>query len=244
MIKDKKNSFYKKKYGIFTCENQTVLFNLRKKISEISLSHGFSLNSKSFKKVTEAKLNNFTKKMNVELGPLNIDIINSFKKTIKSLCGKKIAIQKRPYIRVNCSHLTGTFSPPHTDFYLAHSPYGFNIWIPMFDVIKKSGIFMYSYSDSQKICQKFKFDKKLDAHIKTIKKNKFKKEFLKPKFYEAAVFSNVNIHGSVVEKKSQPRISINMHFQNSNDMYGEKGTEFHNFAFYNDKTNQYKIIND
>ena len=244
MIKNKKNLFYKNRYGLFTCENQEILFNLRKKISEISLKHGFSLDPKSFEKVTEAKLNNFTKKMNVELEPLNIDIINSFKKVVKNLCGTKIAIQKRPYIRVNCSHLSGTFSPPHTDFDLAHSPYGFNIWFPMFDVIKKSGIFMYSYSDSQKIYKNFKFDKKLEQHIKTIKKDKFKKEFLKPKFYEAVIFSNVNVHGSVREKKSPPRISINMHFQNSNDMYGEKGTEFHNFAFYNNKTKQYKLIND
>jgi len=67
MIKNKKNLFYKNRYGFFTCENQEILFNLRKKISEISLKQGFSLDPKSFEKVTEAKLNNFTKKMNVEL---------------------------------------------------------------------------------------------------------------------------------------------------------------------------------
>jgi len=243
MTQNKKNSFSENRYGIYRCENKKLLLNLKKKISKMSLRHGFILDPKSFEKVTEEKLNNFTKKMNVELNSLNIDIINSFKKVVKNLCGKKIALQKRPYIRVNCPHLTGTFSPPHTDFYLAHSPYGFNIWFPMFDVIEKSGIFVYSYSDSKKICKKFKFDKKLEEHIKNIKKNNFKKEFLKPKFYEAAIFSNVNIHGSVREKKSYPRISINMHFQNANDMYGEKGTEFHNFAFYNNKTNQYKLVN-
>ena len=151
MIKNSKDSFYKNSYGIFNCENKKLLVDVRKKISKISLRHGFKLNPKSFEKVSEAELNNFTKKMNIELGLLSLDIINNFKKIIRTLCGKKIAIQKRPYIRINCSHLTGTFSPPHTDFDLAHSPHGFNIWFPMFDVIEKSGIFVYSFSDSKKI---------------------------------------------------------------------------------------------
>lgn len=243
MIKNSKDSFYKDRYGIFTCENKKLLVDVRKKISKISLRHGFKLNPKSFEKVSEAELNNFTKKMNIELGLLSLDIINNFKKIIRTLCGKKIAIQKRPYIRINCSHLTGTFSPPHTDFDLAHSPYGFNIWFPMFDVIEKSGIFVYSFSDSKKIYKNFKFDKKLEDHIKTLKKNTLKKNFLKPKFCEAVVFSHVNVHGSVREKKSHPRISINMHFQNVNAMYGEKGPEFYNFASYDNKINRYKFVN-
>ena len=79
-------------------------------------------------------------------------------KTIRDLCGKKIAVQKKPYIRVNCSHLTDTSIVAHTDFDFGRSPYGFNMWIPMFDVNEKSGIFVYSFSDSKKIYKNFKED--------------------------------------------------------------------------------------
>jgi len=242
MIKNSKVSFYKNSYGIFNCENEKLLIDVRKKMAQISLKHGYHLNPKSFEKASEVKLNNFTKKMNNELGFLNLNIINSFSKTIRDLCGKKIAVQKKPYIRVNCSHLTDTSIVAHSDFDFGRSPYGFNIWIPMFDVNEKSGIFVYSFSDSKKIYKNFKFNKKLDNHIKILKKNNLKRKFLKPKFCEAVILSNVNVHGSISEKKSSPRISINMHFQNVNDIYGEKGAEFFTFASYNNKINQYKFI--
>tara|TARA_B100000787_G_scaffold169343_1_gene160298 strand:+ start:1910 stop:2644 length:735 start_codon:yes stop_codon:yes gene_type:complete len=242
MNKYNKDSFYENSFGIFGCENQKLLLEVRKKISKISLKHGYKLKPRSFEKVSEVKLNDFTKKMNNELGTLNLDVINSFSKTIKKLCGSKIAVQKKPYIRVNCSHLNDTSIVAHTDFDFGRSPYGFNIWIPMFDVIKKSGIFVYSFLDSKKIYKDFKFDKKLDNHIKILKKNNLKKEFLKPKFSEAVILSNVNVHGSIREKKSYPRISINMHFQNVNDLYGEIGAEFFSFASYDHKTNQYRLV--
>lgn len=242
MIRNSKDSFYKNSFGIFNCENQKLLLNVRKKISQISLKHGYHLSPKSFEKVSEVKLNNFTKKMNNELGTLNLDVINSFSKIIKKLCGKKIAVQKKPYIRVNCSHLTDTSIVAHTDFDFGRSPYGFNIWIPMFDVVEKSGIFVYSFLDSKKIYKNFKFDKKLDNHIKVLKKDNLKKEFLKPKFCEAVILSNVNVHGSIREKKSYPRISINMHFQSVNDLYGEKGAEFFAFASYDNKVNRYRLV--
>ena len=80
------------------------------------------------------------------------------------------------------------------------------------------------------------------SEFELIIKNNLKKEFLKPKFCEAVILSNVNVHGSISEKKSSPRISINMHFQNVNDIYGEKGAEFFTFASYDNKINRYKFI--
>ena len=75
-----------------------------------------------------------------------------------------------------------------------------------------------------------------------LNKNNLKRKFLKPKFCEAVILSNVNVHGSISEKKSYPRISINMHFQSVNDMYGEKGSEFYKFASYDNKIDRYKHI--
>ena len=242
MLKNSKDLFDKNSYGIFNCENAKLLVDVRKKIAKVSLKHGYQLSPKAFEKTSEVKLNNFTKKMNNELGFLSLDVINSFSKTIRALCGKKIAVQKKPYIRVNCSHLTDTSIVAHTDFDFGRSPYGFNMWIPMFDVNKKSGIFVYSFLDSKKIYKNFKFDKKLDNHIKILKKNNLKRKFLSPKFCEAVILSNVNVHGSISEKKSFPRISINMHFQNVNKIYGERGAEFFAFASYDSKINRYKFI--
>ena len=148
-------------------------------------------------------------------------------KTIKLFFGNKIAVQKKPYIRINCKHLINTATIPHTDFDFGHSPLGYNIWVPLFDVFGKSGIYVYSLSESKLIYKDFKFNKRLDEHIKIIsKKNKImekidlKNKFFRPKFSEAIIFSNSNIHGATNDKDFLPRISVNLHFQNANASYG------------------------
>ena len=249
MFKYKKNIFYKNKCGVFSCNNPKLLFTSRKKISTISSKLGFQLHPKSFERTFQEKLNGFMQNINKELGFLSLDIINSFSKTIKLFFGSKIAIQKKPYIRINCKHLVSTATVPHTDVDFGHSPFGFNIWVPLFDVFGKSGIYVYSILESKLIYKNFKFDKRLDEHInfikrdkKIFKKNNLEKRFFKPKFYEAIILSNRNVHGAVNEKNFPPRISLNLHFQSAKVPYGEKGAEFFKFAHFDNNTQRYKII--
>ena len=75
-----------------------------------------------------------------------------------------------------------------------------------------------------------------------MKKIDLKNKFLRPKFSEAIILSNLNIHGAINDKDSLPRISVNLHFQNTNAPYGEKGTEFFKFASFDENTNRYKIV--
>ena len=65
MIKNSKDSFYKDSYGIFNCEDEKLLIDVRKKIAQISLRHGYQPHPKSFEKVSEVKLNNFSKKIKI-----------------------------------------------------------------------------------------------------------------------------------------------------------------------------------
>ena len=250
MFKYKKSTFYKNQCGIFNCNNPKLLFAFRKKISIISSKLRFQLHPKYFEKTSPEKLNSFMQNMNKELEPFSLDIINSFSKTIKLFFGNKIAIQKRPYIRVNCRHLTNTATVPHTDVDFGHSPFGFNLWVPLFDVWGKSGIYVYSFLESKLIYNNFKFDKRLDEHIKFIKNDKkilkntnLERFFFKPRFYEAIILSNRNVHGAVNEKNFPSRISVNLHFQNIKVPYGEKGAEFFKFAYFDSNTRQYKIVN-
>ena len=249
MLKYNKNLFSKNRCGIFSCSNPKLLFKSRKKISIIFSKLGFQLHPKSFEKTSQEKLNSFMQNINKELGPLSLDIINSFSKPIKLFIGSKIAIQKKPYIRINCKHLASTATIPHTDVDFGLSPFGFNIWVPLFDVFGKSGIYVYSFLESKLIYKNFKFDKRLDEHIdflkrdkKFFKKNNLKKFFFKPSFYEAIILSNCNVHGAVNDKNFPARISLNLHFQNAKVPYGEKGAEFFKFASFDNNNKRYKII--
>ena len=172
MLKSNKKLFNKICYGVFKCNDLKLLNVAKKRVSKISSKFGFKFNPGSFSKVSAEKLNNYMKNVNKELEPLSIDIINSFSKTIKLFFGNKIAIQKKPYIRINCKHLINTATIPHADFDFGHSPVGYNIWVPLFDVFGKSGIYVYSLSESKLIYKNFKFNKRLDEHINTIKKKK------------------------------------------------------------------------
>ena len=98
MLKYNKNLFSKNRCGIFSCNNPKLLFKSRKKISIIFSKLGFQLLPKSFEKTSQEKLNSFMQNINKELGPLSLDIINSFSKSIKLFFGGKIAILIKPYI--------------------------------------------------------------------------------------------------------------------------------------------------
>ena len=201
--------------------------------------NGFNGDPKDFLKVSAKDLNLFMKNMNRDMNDMTIKVLNSFYKSVNKLCGKYIAFQRNPYLRINCPHLDSTATIPHNDFDFGHSPFGFNIWIPLFDVEGKNGIYMVSEKDSLKIYKKFNYNQRLDEYIKN---KKFKKNFFKLKFFDGLVFSNKNIHGAISDKNNRPRISLNMHFQSSNVPFGEKGAEFFNFGFFDKKNKIYKSL--
>ena len=201
---------------------------------------------KDFMKVSVNDLNLFMKNMNRDMEDMTLKVLNSFYKTINKLCGKYIAYQKNPYLRINCPHLDSTATIPHNDFDFGHSPFGFNIWMPLYDVEGKNGIYILSEKQSLNIYKNFKYNQRLDEYLEKINNSKkkpiFEKNFFKLKFFNGLVFSNKNIHGAISDKNNKPRISLNMHFQPSNVPFGEKGAEFFNFGFFDKKNKIYKSL--
>ena len=231
--------FSNNKFEIIYADNQLNLTRVKKDFINLSKMNGFNGDPKDFLKVSAKDLNLFMKNMNRDMNDMTIKVLNSFYKSVNKLCGKYIAFQKNPYLRINCPHLDSTATIPHNDFEFGHSPFGFNIWIPLFDVEGKNGIYMVSEKDSLKIYKKFNYNQRLDEYIKN---KKFKKNFFKLKFFDGLVFSNKNIHGAISDKNNRPRISLNMHFQSSNVPFGEKGAEFFNFGFFDKKNKIYKSL--
>ncbi len=238
--------FSKNKFEIINADNQSNLIRVKKDFIKLSKKNGFGGYPKDFMKVSVKDLNLFMKKMNSDMNDVTLKVLNSFYKSINKLCGKYIAFQRNPYLRINCPHIDSTATIPHNDFDFGHSPFGFNIWIPLYDVEGKNGIYMLSEIDSLKIYKNFKYNQRLDEFLEnksfSKKKIKFKKNFFKLKFFDGLVFSNKNIHGAISDKNNKPRISLNMHFQSSNAPFGEKGAEFFNFGFFDKKNKIYKSL--
>jgi sporadic carbohydrate cluster 2OG-Fe(II) oxygenase len=231
-------------FALIKVDKPKNLLDIKKKFLKLCKKNGFSGEPNSFNKVSRNNLNLLMKNMNRDMNDMSLEILNSFYKNITKLCGKNIAFQRNPYLRVNCPHLNNTATIPHNDYDFGHSPFGFNIWLPLFDTEGKNGIYIISKKDSQKIYKNFKYNQRLDDHMKKLQDSfKFKKNFLKPKFLESLIFSNMNIHGAINDRFSKPRISLNLHYQPVNVPFGEKGAEFFNFGVFDEKNKKYRLVN-
>lgn len=200
------------------------LNRVKKEYFKIAKNNGFDGSLKKLSHVSEKKLNKIHIDFNKKSKNCNFNLLNSFSKSIYKILGKKIFVQRQPYLRLKKYNLKSTATMPHNDYDFGHTHHGFNLWTPLFDMFNNEGIYMYDLNTSKKIYSSFKFNCHLSEHIKKNNFDKHKK-YLNLKFGEAVFFSNLCIHGASVLKKKHNRASTNIHLQGFNVPTNEKSTE-------------------
>ena len=216
-------------FTILKTKNLSLLKKVRDEYLNIASSIGINGHLKNLEKIEEKKINRLNMEFNKNSKKCNFYLINSFSHKIKKVLGKKIFIQRQPYLRAKKYNLNSTATIAHNDYDFGHSHLGFNLWTPLYDIENNEGIYIYSLEDSKKIYSNFKFNTHLNDHIK---KEKFqnKKKYLNIKFGEAIFFSNLCIHGASKTVKKYNRVSTNIHLQNFNVPINEKSTELFTIA--------------
>ena len=227
-------------YKIIKANNLSFLNRVKKEYLKISKTVGFNGSLKDLNKISEKNLNKLHMNFNKKSKNVNFNLINAFSEELKLILGKKIFLQRQPYLRAKKYNLLSTATVAHNDFDFGHSHLGFNLWTPMFDISHNEGIYLFDLKSSKKIYSSFKFDKHLSVHIKKSKYQN-KKIYINLKFGEAVVFSNLCIHGASMLKEKYNRVSSNIHLQNFYVPIGEKGPELFTIAELN-KNQIYKPI--
>ena len=218
-----KNGYLIKKSKEFDSINylQNKVFNLISK-----KNNNFNNLNKSNKTVFFQKLHKYInkKKLN-EIRLSVVNGINSDKKFYKSyyrsatemldgLVGNEIAIQKKINISIQIPNDEKSMLPMHSDIYAGESPFEVVVWIPLTNVKKSShSMFITSPKENPKINKEVTKSKNKTV-IKIFNKYKKKFKFLEINFGEVLIFTPILLHGNVVNKTKETRISLNCRFKN------------------------------
>lgn len=139
---------------------------------------------------------------------------------IDKLVGSELAIQRNINLSFQLPSDSSSLLPIHSDVWAGNSPFEIVLWIPFVDVCKTKSLYLLPKNESKKyvdgkILEEFNLDE-IFANEKD--------HFVWPnmKFGQALIFSHSLLHGNVVNREDEARISLNLRFKGLNSPYGSK----------------------
>ena len=228
MLSEKELVFFNKNgYLIKKTNNDNSLNYLQKKI--------FFLLSKLEKKLAKLKNKNITsifqnlhkyidkKKLN-EIRVSAIEGLNKDTKFSKSyyhsaqemldgLVGNEIAMQKKINLSIQTPNDQKSMLPMHSDIYAGESPFEVVVWIPLMNVKKSSHSMFITNPKFNPIINKEVTESNKKTIIEIYNKHKKKFKFLSINYGEVLIFSPVLLHGNIVNRTKETRISLNCRFK-------------------------------
>lgn len=119
----------------------------------------------------------------------------------------------------------------HTDFFSGESLFQINLWIPFGNIKKTSSMFIINPKKSLEILKKIKSGSVNDFNSISKKYKKFM-NWINFKKGEAMVFSPNCLHGNVINRENNTRVSINIRYKNLYSPYGNLKNEKKIGLFY------------
>jgi len=132
---------------------------------------------------------------------------------LDGLVGNEIAMQKKINISVQVPNDKKSMLPMHSDIYAGESPFEVVVWVPMTNVKKSShSMFITSPKYNPRI-NKEVTNSKNKTIIKIFNKHKNKFKFLEINYGEVLIFTPILLHGNIVNKTKETRVSLNCRFK-------------------------------
>ena len=119
----------------------------------------------------------------------------------------------------------------HTDFFSGESIFQANLWVPFMNVKKTQSMFIINPTNSIKILKKIKNNKKIDFQEIEKKYHKLMK-WIPLNEGEGMIFTPNCLHGNVINKERETRISINIRYKNLFSPYSNFKNEKKIGTFY------------
>ena len=166
--------------------------------------------SKIHKNVSHKEINNIRidcfRKINSSDWIDKIKII--FGEQMYYLLGQDLLIQSKINVSIQMPDDKNSILNPHSDCWSADSPFQLNLWIPLTRAYSTNSMFLLDNNYSLDLLKKISKNKK---NIK-IKKPK-SKDFIKIKYGQALIFNPGILHGNVLNKTKDTRVSLNVRFK-------------------------------
>jgi len=216
-------------YAVFPIENMDIFNTIRDNIfSKINtykeLGDNVDLIRKAMAKMSSAEVNKSMINL-LKFNDFSEMIINSCPNLIKTLCGKKLFIQRRAHTVIKLPGEKQFKTLPHYEMMSGISPFSYIIWAPLHDIDdNEGGIYYLDKKKSSEIMKKEETEGLVNGP--TILNMKIDKEPSRMKFGEAIIFSPFVMHGNNIFNSELARIAINIRFQSYNKPLLQKNTDY------------------
>ena len=138
---------------------------------------------------------------------------NSAKEMLEFLVGNELAMQKKINLSIQIPNDKDSMLPMHSDIYAGESPFEVVVWVPLTNV-KNNSQSMFITTPKQNKIINYMITKSKKLTIQQIyKKYKKKFKFIKINYGEILIFSPILLHGNIINKTNETRISLNCRFK-------------------------------
>ena len=138
---------------------------------------------------------------------------------IKKLCldelrlelGGDILVQSKINLSIQMPNDKTSILPAHSDCWSSDSPFQLNLWIPLTNAYSSNSMFILDQKQSLDIMDRIGSD-----DLKSFNPNKIKinsKQFMTLSYGQILLFNPGLIHGNILNKTKQTRISLNLRFK-------------------------------
>ena len=201
-------------YKIINKNGNKTLLNLKDKIvSQIKNSHpNFNGDLSNLHKfVDQDKINTLRLKI---FNFLNNKI--NWTKIIHNICfddlarelGIDMLIQSKINLSIQMPNDETSVLSAHSDCWSSDSPFQINLWIPLTNAFDTNSMFMWNFNETLSLMKKIGKDKMYSLSPEKLKSKK--SQFIKIEFGEILLFNPALIHGNVVNKTKNTRVSLNV----------------------------------
>tara|TARA_B100000780_G_scaffold273048_1_gene236085 strand:- start:503 stop:1315 length:813 start_codon:yes stop_codon:yes gene_type:complete len=135
------------------------------------------------------------------------------KNVLDIIVGNEVAIQKKINLSIQVPNDTDSMLPMHSDIYAGESPFEVVVWTPLTNVEPNSmSMFITDPKNNSKI-NNMVTNTKTQTIFDIYKKYKNKFKFIKINYGEILIFSPILLHGNIVNKTNESRVSLNCRFK-------------------------------
>lgn len=159
-------------------------------------------------------------------------IYNMVKSYLDIIVGNELAIQKTLNLSIQYPNDKSSLLDIHSDTFSGESPFQIVVWIPLVNVEKTKSMFIIPQKQSLEAISNLK-NYEYQGFNKIFKKYKSKAKWLKVNYGQVLIFTPNLLHGNIINKTKETRMSLNIRFKSLFSPYNNvKGNDRKLGSFY------------
>ena len=232
-------------YFITKVENKPLLDKIKDSFSKFLRSeHHIDLDKNNlnnlhtllpYKNINSLRVG-FFKHINASSQSFPLDFLSLAQDVLFDIVGTELASNKMVNFSAQLPNDETSLLPIHSDSFSGESPFQINLWVPLTNAYDSNAMFIFNPKFSSKVMRNIR-DYEQEGISKLVEEHPDECTFLKVSSGEALIFSPTCLHGNIINKTKETRLSFNCSYKNLYSPYTEnEGSEKKLGSFYSPLT--------